>query len=129
MSGPGPVDLFGHRTGLAVDLFLPSAPGHGPIDSADENRLYQSRSPAFAWMVVNARRFGFVNYPFEPLALGMDGRGPLPGVPISSLPQAGSPGRGPGPGAGPGAAPGALALKNPEFALHTAPCLKLAETA
>lgn len=79
-----------HRTGLAVDLFLPSAPGHGPIDSADENRLYQSRSPAFGWMVVNARRFGFVNYPFEPWHWEWTGEAPLPGVPISSLPQAGS---------------------------------------
>jgi hypothetical protein len=55
-----------HRTGLAVDLILGSAPGFAADSSDDANRLYQSRSPAYLWLVANARRYGFVNYVFEP---------------------------------------------------------------
>ena len=55
-----------HRTGLAMDLFLGAAPGFPPDSSADPNRLYQSRSNAYHWMVAHAGQFGFVNYPFEP---------------------------------------------------------------
>jgi D-alanyl-D-alanine carboxypeptidase len=55
-----------HRTGTAVDLFVGAAPGHSPVDSADANRLYQSRTPTYRWLVKNAARFGFVNYVFEP---------------------------------------------------------------
>lgn len=55
-----------HRTGLALDLYLGAAPGFPPASSADANRLYQSRTVAYRWLVANAARFGFVNYPFEP---------------------------------------------------------------
>jgi D-alanyl-D-alanine carboxypeptidase len=55
-----------HRTGLAMDLFLGAAPGYSPDSSADPNRLYQSRSNAYLWLVGHAGDFGFVNYPFEP---------------------------------------------------------------
>ena len=55
-----------HRTGLAMDLFLGAAPGFPPESSADANRLFQSRSDVYRWMVANAGRFGFVPYPFEP---------------------------------------------------------------
>lgn len=55
-----------HRTGLAMDLFLGAAPGFPPDSSADPNRLYQSRSDAYRWLVAHAGQFGFVNYPFEP---------------------------------------------------------------
>jgi D-alanyl-D-alanine carboxypeptidase len=55
-----------HRTGLAMDVFLGAAAGYPPESSADANRLFQSRSPAYRWLVANAARFGFVNYPFEP---------------------------------------------------------------
>jgi hypothetical protein len=55
-----------HRTGTAVDLYVGAAPGHGPVDSADANRLYLSRTPAYRWLVANGARFGFVNYVFEP---------------------------------------------------------------
>jgi D-alanyl-D-alanine carboxypeptidase len=55
-----------HRTGLAMDFFLGAAPGFSPDSSADPNRLYQSRSNAYLWLVGHARDFGFVNYPFEP---------------------------------------------------------------
>jgi hypothetical protein len=55
-----------HLTGLAVDLFLGSAPGF-PTDSSDDvNRLFLSRGDAYLWLVSNARRFGFEPYPFEP---------------------------------------------------------------
>ena len=53
-----------HRTGLALDLVLD---GVRPVDStAQADRLRLSRSSTYRWMVLNARRFGFVNYPFEP---------------------------------------------------------------
>jgi len=55
-----------HRTGLALDLNLGSAPGFGVDSSADANRLYQTRTQAYLWLVNNADRFGFANYPFEP---------------------------------------------------------------
>jgi hypothetical protein len=55
-----------HRTGLAVDLDLGAAPGFSIDSSADANRLWQTRTPAYRWLVANAGRFGFVNYAFEP---------------------------------------------------------------
>jgi LAS superfamily LD-carboxypeptidase LdcB len=55
-----------HRTGLAMDLYVGQAPGFGPDSSADPNRRFMSRTPAYRWLVANADRFGFVPYPFEP---------------------------------------------------------------
>lgn len=55
-----------HRTGLAMDLYLGAAPGLPPDTAADANRLYQSRTPVYAWLIGHAADFGFVNYPFEP---------------------------------------------------------------
>jgi hypothetical protein len=55
-----------HRTGKALDLNLGSLPGSSPVSSNDANRLYQTRTPAYRWLVKNAGRFGFVNYVFEP---------------------------------------------------------------
>jgi D-alanyl-D-alanine carboxypeptidase len=55
-----------HRTGLAVDVVMGNAPGYPVDSSADPNRLYMAQTPAYRWMVANADRFGFVNYPFEP---------------------------------------------------------------
>ena len=55
-----------HRTGLVVDLVVGAAPGHTVDSSADANRLYMTRTPAYRWLVANAHRFGFVNYVFEP---------------------------------------------------------------
>jgi hypothetical protein len=55
-----------HRTGLAMDLYLGHAPGLSADSSADENRLLLSQGAAYRWLVANADRFGFVNYPFEP---------------------------------------------------------------
>ena len=55
-----------HRTGLAMDLFLGAAPGFDVDSAADANRLWQSETPTYRWLVKNARRYGFVNYVFEP---------------------------------------------------------------
>lgn len=55
-----------HLTGLAMDLYLGPAPGFPPDSSADQNRLYQSHSAAYLWLIAHADQFGFVNYPFEP---------------------------------------------------------------
>lgn len=55
-----------HRTGTAVDLHVGAAPGHGPVDSANANRLFLTRTPTYQWLVANAHRYGFVNYVFEP---------------------------------------------------------------
>ncbi len=55
-----------HRTGLALDIYVGQAPGYGPDSSADPNRLFMSKTAAYGWMLANAGRFGFVNYPFEP---------------------------------------------------------------
>lgn len=55
-----------HRTGLAMDLYVGQAPGYPPDSSADPNRLAMTQGPVYQWLVKNADRFGFVNYPFEP---------------------------------------------------------------
>lgn len=55
-----------HRTGLALDMYVGQAPGFGPDSSADPNRLFMSRTATYRWLLANAHRFGFVNYPFEP---------------------------------------------------------------
>ena len=55
-----------HRTGLAVDLVMGAAPGSSVDSSADANRLWQTRTATYRWLVANARRYGFVNYVFEP---------------------------------------------------------------
>lgn len=79
-----------HRTGLAMDVFVAAAPGYGPDSSADDNRRHMARSDLYRWLVAHAGRFGFVNYVFEPWHWEWTGETPLPGVPIASLPQAGS---------------------------------------
>ncbi len=55
-----------HRTGLAVDLHVGTAPGFGPDSSDDSNRRAMVKTLAYRWLVTNAARFGFVNYVFEP---------------------------------------------------------------
>ena len=55
-----------HRTGLAFDIVVGASPG-GRVDSSDNaNRLAQSQTPAYRWLVRNAGRYGFVNYVYEP---------------------------------------------------------------
>lgn len=55
-----------HRTGLAMDIMVGHAPGSRADSTEDFNRLYQSRTAVYRWLIANAGRFGFVNYPFEP---------------------------------------------------------------
>ena len=55
-----------HRTGLAADITLGHAPGFTVDSSADPNRLYMTRTATYCWLLANAGRYGFVNYPFEP---------------------------------------------------------------
>ena len=65
-----------HRTGLAADMYVGQAPGYGPDSTADPNRLYMTKTATYRWLVANARRFGFVNYPFEPWHWEWTGEGP-----------------------------------------------------
>lgn len=55
-----------HRTGMAVDLYVGRLLEHSADSTAIENRLHQSRGPAYRWLVLNAGRFGFINYIYEP---------------------------------------------------------------
>lgn len=55
-----------HRTGMAIDLVVGQAAGQRPDSSADANRLAQSKSPAYRWLLANAERYGFRNYAYEP---------------------------------------------------------------
>lgn len=55
-----------HRTGRAMDIYVGSAPGFGPDSTDDANRLVMTQSPAYRWLVLNARNYGFVPYAFEP---------------------------------------------------------------
>lgn len=55
-----------HRTGMALDLWLGAAPGYDVDSSAGPNRLYQTGTPAYRWLVAHGRRYGFANYVFEP---------------------------------------------------------------
>ena len=55
-----------HRTGAALDLTLGAAPGYEVDSSAGPNRLHQTQTPAYRWLVAHARRYGFANYVFEP---------------------------------------------------------------
>jgi hypothetical protein len=74
-----------HRTGLAMDIYLGHAEGFSADSSADANRLLLSQSPAYRWLVANADRFGFVNYPFEPWHWEWTGEQPKPGPPPLQL--------------------------------------------
>ena len=62
----GRANCSAHRTGLAVDLYLGAAPGSDPASTGDANRLFQSKTPAYRWLVANGARFGFLPYPYEP---------------------------------------------------------------
>jgi zinc D-Ala-D-Ala carboxypeptidase len=64
--GVGRATCSAHRTGLAVDLMLGAAPGVAVDSSQDANRLWQTRTSVYRWLVDNGARYGFVNYAFEP---------------------------------------------------------------
>jgi zinc D-Ala-D-Ala carboxypeptidase len=51
-----------HFTGRALDLYV----GGSPVDSRDSNRAIQVNTPAYRWLVLNAERFGFRPYFYEP---------------------------------------------------------------
>ena len=55
-----------HRTGLAFDLYVGAAPGRSATSTEDDNRLYQSRTLAYRWLVAHAAQYGFLPYPYEP---------------------------------------------------------------
>ena len=75
-----------HRTGLAVDLDVGHLPGLTADSSMDENRLYQSRTAVYRWLVRNAGRYGFVNYVFEPWHWEWTGEPLTPGT-VSAPPS------------------------------------------
>jgi len=51
-----------HATGRALDLYV----GGEPVNTKDENRMIQTATPAYRWLVTNASRFGFRPYFYEP---------------------------------------------------------------
>lgn len=55
-----------HRTGTAVDLNVGWAPERTADSTDPANRLHQTRTAAYRWLVDNADRYGFVPYVFEP---------------------------------------------------------------
>jgi hypothetical protein len=64
--GPGLAKCSPHRTGLALDFYLGSASGFDVASTAQENRVWQAQTPTYRWLAQNARRFGFIPYPYEP---------------------------------------------------------------
>jgi hypothetical protein len=66
-----------HRTGLAIDIVVGQAPGYPVDSSADPNRLFMTQTDVYRWLVANADRFGFVNYPFEPWHWEWTGESPV----------------------------------------------------
>ena len=75
-NGIAKANCSAHRTGTAVDLYVGAAPGFSPVSSDDANRLYQTKTLTYRWLVKNAARFGFVNYVFEPWHWEWTGGGP-----------------------------------------------------
>lgn len=63
---PGKARCSAHRTGLAFDLLLDAAAGADAFSTDPANRLRLAETPTYRWLVANADRFGFVNYPYEP---------------------------------------------------------------
>jgi D-alanyl-D-alanine carboxypeptidase len=62
-SGRGTLALHSaHNTGQALDLYV----GGEPVSTKDANRLVQTQTAAYKWLVKNAGKFGFVNYYYEP---------------------------------------------------------------
>jgi zinc D-Ala-D-Ala carboxypeptidase len=91
-----------HRTGLAMDVFVGALPGTSADSSDDANRLYQSHSPAYLWLVKHAAEYGFVVYPFEPWHWEWTGEGVWPqppAAPVSAPPVATDPAPASEPGA------------------------------
>ena len=51
-----------HNTGQALDIYV----GGDPVSTKDENRLLQTKTPVYRWLVKNAQKFGFQPYFYEP---------------------------------------------------------------
>jgi hypothetical protein len=51
-----------HFTGRALDIYV----GGEPVTTKDPNRELQVRTKAYKWLVLNADRFGFYPYFYEP---------------------------------------------------------------
>ena len=51
-----------HFTGRAIDLYV----GGEPVNTNDRNRIIQTQTPVYRWLVKNAARFGFRPYFYEP---------------------------------------------------------------
>src|SRR5436853_4751416 len=51
-----------HFTGRALDLYV----GGEPVNTSDSNRLLQTRTSVYRWLVKNAGKFGFHPYFYEP---------------------------------------------------------------
>ena len=51
-----------HFTGRALDLYV----GGEPVDTRDSNRAVQVETRVYQWLVLNADRFGFRPYCYEP---------------------------------------------------------------
>jgi len=51
-----------HFTGRALDLYV----GGDPVDTKDTNRLIQTRTPVYRWLVKNTSKYGFRPYFYEP---------------------------------------------------------------
>lgn len=64
--GPEKANCSAHRSGTALDIVVGAAPGQRVDSTADDNRLAMSKTPAYRWLVLNAPRYGFRNYAFEP---------------------------------------------------------------
>lgn len=62
-SGSGTLAMHSaHNTGQAMDLYV----GGEPVATKDSNRLLQTQTPVYKWLVKNAARFGFYPYYYEP---------------------------------------------------------------
>ena len=51
-----------HFSGRALDLYV----GGEPVSTKDDNRLFQTTTPVYHWLVKNAAKFGFRPYFYEP---------------------------------------------------------------
>ncbi len=51
-----------HFSGRALDLYIAG----DPVDTKDSNRMLQTSTPLYRWLVQNASRYGFKPYFYEP---------------------------------------------------------------
>jgi hypothetical protein len=86
-----------HRTGTAIDMNVGWIDGVAADSTTPENRLLQTRTAPYRWLVMNAGRFGFVNYAYEPWHWEWIGEpdkpalGPIPPPVLDAAATAGAP--------------------------------------